>query len=66
MDSLTETGYLKISNIEDRNKVAAILYANGYNVSPCRVKKNGKSFEYLIKFRLSNPDDEAGGLKYES
>ena len=47
-----EIGYLKIDNGEDRAKVAGILFNNGYTVSIARRKKNGKTYEYFVKYEL--------------
>jgi len=52
MSKLVSKGCLKVSNEEDRRAVAAILYKNGYTVSPVRCKKNGKTYEYFVKYEL--------------
>lgn len=54
-----EVFYLKISNQADRVTVASILYNNGYSVQPVRRRKNGKSFEYLVKYWIGQQDVEA-------
>ncbi len=53
---LGETGFLKISNAEDRTNVASILFKNGYTVSTVRRKKNGKAYEYFVKYKITNQD----------
>lgn len=58
-ENVTTSGTLKINNEADRIAVASILYKNGYTVKPYRFKKNGKSFEYCVKFSLEN--NETGG-----
>jgi len=50
--------YLRIANQADRVTVASILYANGYSVQPVRRKKNGRSYEYLVKFWIGQQDVE--------
>lgn len=50
MDDNSSTGYLRIAKEEDRATVATILYKNGYSVSPVRIKRNGKTYEYYVKF----------------
>ena len=48
--------YLRIANQNDRVTVASILCANGYSVQPVRRKKNGRSYEYLVKFWIGQQD----------
>lgn len=48
--------YLRIENKADRVTVASILFDNGYSVQPVRRKKNGKSFEYLVKYWVGKRD----------
>ncbi len=48
--------YLRIENKADRVTVASILFDNGYSVQPVRRKKNGKSFEYLVKYWIGKRD----------
>lgn len=50
MNELDSVGYLRISNETDRATVATILFRNGYTVSPVRQKRNGKTYEYYVKF----------------
>lgn len=50
MNELNSVGYLRISNEADRATVATILFRNGYSVSPVRQKRNGKTYEYYVKF----------------
>ncbi len=49
-------GYLKIKNEADRAEVATILYKNGYTVRPARRKKNGKTYEYYVAYRMNETD----------
>lgn len=56
--------YLRIANPADRVAVASILYNNGYSVQPVRRKKNGKSYEYLVKYWVDKQDiDDTEGPK---
>ncbi len=61
MDELCETGYLKIKNADDRIAVATILFKNGYTVRPVRNKKNGRTYEYFVKYSKLNQDDISEG-----
>lgn len=63
--SKEEYGLLKIGNEADRVTVASILYKNGYEVKPVRLKKNGKSYEYFVAFRPSDPKEMQGGSDNE-
>ncbi len=56
MNELDSAGYLRISNETDRATVATILFKNGYAVSPFRRKRNGKTYEYFVKFQRISPD----------
>lgn len=47
-----DSGLLKIASEADRETVANILFRNGYTTSPVRRKKNGKAFEYFVKYAL--------------
>lgn len=51
-------GYLKIKKEEDRAAVASILFQNGYTVSTVRKKKNGKTYEYYVKYEKQALDTE--------
>lgn len=53
-------GVLKIGNEADRVTVASILYKNGYTVKPVRRKKNGKSYEYYVSYRMNSLDEGDG------
>ena len=46
--------------------VVAILYKNGYSVSPIRRKKNGRSYEYFVKYSHNESIDEIGGAPCDS
>ena len=50
MEAEKDVRYLRIENKADRVTVASILFDNGYSVQPVRRKKNGKTFEYLVKY----------------
>lgn len=54
-------GYLRIANEADRAEVANILYRNGYTVRPIRFKKDGKSYEYFVKYEKLPLDGVEGG-----
>ena len=58
MEKGSQVFYLRIANQADRVTVASILYANGYSVQPVRRKKNGRSYEYLVKFWIGQQDVE--------
>jgi len=57
----SDCGYLRIANEGDRAEVANILYRNGYTVRPVRFKKDGKSYEYFVKYEKLPLDDAEGG-----
>ena len=65
MDDVANVGYLKISNEADRVTVASILFKNGYLVQPARFKKNGKAYEYYVKYEQLKPDSTNGGGNIE-
>ncbi len=50
--------YLRIANQQDRVTVASILYNNGYSVSPAKRRKNGKRYEYLLKYWIDQQEAE--------
>lgn len=58
-------GYLSIDRLEDRATVCAILYRNGYTVSPVR-RKVKKTNEYLLKFEKNPIDLDEGDLPNDS
>lgn len=58
MPESSQVFYLRIANQADRVTVASILYANGYSIQPVRRKKNGRSYEYLVKFWIGQQDVE--------
>lgn len=63
MGEIGESGYLKIANEADRIAVATILFKNKYTVRTVRNKKNGKTYEYYVKYDKQSPDElEDGGL----
>lgn len=57
-----DKGYLLIANEKDRIDLAALLYKNGYTPSPVRIKKDGKSYVYLVGYELRNKDLQEGDL----
>ncbi len=56
-----DTGFLRIASENDRTTVASILFNNGYTVKKVRRKKNGKTYEYFVKYELADVDDMPGG-----
>lgn len=56
MDELDSNGYLRISNEADRAAIATLLFKNGYRVSQVRQKRNGKTYEYFVKYERIAPD----------
>lgn len=66
MNEREKEGVLRISNEADRMTVVAILYKNGYSVSPIRRKKNGRSYEYFIKYSYNESIDGIGGTPSDS
>ena len=58
MSDIKSSGYLRISNETDRVTIASILYKNGYSVSPVRCKRNGKTFEYFVKYEFKGATDK--------
>lgn len=55
MDGAEKAKYLKIASQADRVTVAPILFANGYSVQPVKQRRDGKSFEYLVKYWVGQP-----------
>lgn len=51
-----DKGLLKISTEADRLTVASILYKNGYTVTPTRLKRNGKSYEYFVQYSMEKKE----------
>ena len=49
-------GYLKIGNAEDREAVVTILARWGYAVQIMRKKRNGKSFDYYVRYEVRPVD----------
>lgn len=62
MDGVEKAKYLKIASQADRVTVASILFANGYSVQPVKQRKDGKSFEYLVKYWVGQPIVEDTGV----
>ena len=56
MGDLAARGFLDIPKEEDRLTIAAILYKPGYTVSPKRVKKDGRSYKYLVFYEKQGQD----------
>ena len=57
---LGDVGYLRIGNEDERVNVSGILVKNGYTVSIVRQKKNGKAFDYFVKYELKEKDLKDG------
>ena len=53
-------GLLSINNEEDRIAVLTILAKNGYTVSIARKKKNGRSFQYFVKYEMIDQEIKEG------
>ncbi len=66
MDEIGDSGYLKIANEADRATVAGVLFRNGYTVRTVRNKKNGKTYEYYVKYDKQPLDISSGGGPDES
>lgn len=49
-------GYLRIASEADRCTVVSILFKNDYTVRPVRTQKNGRSYEYWIRFDRKTKD----------
>lgn len=62
MDGAEKAKYLKIASQADRVTVASILFANGYSVQPVKQRKDGKSFEYLVKYWVGQTIVEDTGV----
>ena len=58
MAVINDEGYLRIESEADRLTVASILYKNRYEVTPVRNKKNGKTYEYFLKYRRVDYDKQ--------
>lgn len=54
-------GYLKIGSEADRIAIASLLFKHGYEVKTVRRKKNGKTYEYYVKYKLASTDIEMEG-----
>ena len=52
--SIGDLGFLRIENGDERAMVAGILFKNGYTVSTTRKKRNGKTYEYFVKYELKD------------
>ena len=63
MNEREKEGILRISNEADRMTVVAILYKNGYIVTPLRRKKNGRTYEYFIRYSYNESIDDPGSVK---
>lgn len=60
------SGVLEIENKQDRTTVAAILYDNGYTVSPFRRKKDGRSQVRLLRYEKKDIKSKEGAIEDES
>lgn len=63
MEGIGVRGYLDIAKEEDRLAIASILYKYGYTVSPKRVKKDGKSYKYLVYYEKRSLDRLEGDVE---
>lgn len=66
MEIVADKGFLRIANEADRVAVASILFKNGYGVQTVRCKKNGKAYEYFVRYEKTNPDAITGVITSES
>lgn len=64
-ENIGDSGYIRISNENDRITVASILFKNKYTVRTIRTKRNGRTYEYFVKYDKL-PLDETGGGSDES
>lgn len=60
MGGIADKGYLDIPREEDRLTIASILFKHGYTVSPKRVKKDGRSYKYLVYYEKQSQDIQDG------
>jgi hypothetical protein len=63
MEDIGVRGYLDIAKEEDRLVVASVLFKHGYTVSPKRVKKDGKSYKYLVYYEKKSMDRLEGDVE---
>lgn len=56
MGEIAVRGYLDIPKEEDRLTIASILFKHGYTVSPKRIRKDGRSFKYLVLYEKQGQD----------
>lgn len=56
-----DAGYLRIASESDRVTVASILFNNGYSVQKARRKKNGKTYEYFVRYEPADANELPGG-----
>jgi len=55
-DKIGESGYIRVAGEEDRLAIQRIALKNGYTVSTARRKKNGKAYEYFVKYETVDQD----------
>lgn len=60
MGGIADKGYLDIPKEEDRLTIASILFKHGYTVSPKRLKKDGRSYKYLVYYEKQSQDIQDG------
>lgn len=53
-----DCGFLKIEGADKRTMVASVLFENGYTVSTVRRKRNGKTYEYFVKYEMKSKEME--------
>lgn len=51
-----DEGYLRVGNEADRIEIASILCKNGYTVSIKRKKRNGKTYEYYVYYKMEDSE----------
>lgn len=58
---LGQSGFIRVTNREERMMVANILFREGYTVRPVRTKINGKNYDYLIHYEMQSQVVEDNG-----
>ena len=51
---------IKVANEDDRVEMGRILLKNGYRVCLERKRKNGKSYEYYVRYGMSDEEFDKG------
>ena len=55
-EKIGDFGYIRVNGEEDRLMIQRIALKNGYTVSTARRKKNGRSYEYFVKYETIDQD----------